>query len=141
MSFTASARPIDGTLRHEVDVNHRHTIVTDEPTSLGGTDEGPAPHELLAAALASCVSTMISMYARNRGWQLSGVSVDVDYDPESVPRSVRVQIKLPAGLAPAQVERLRHVADTCPVRRALETGFRFEEQIVFATELRPAVGA
>ncbi len=31
MSFTASARSIDGTLRHEVDVNGRHTIITDEP--------------------------------------------------------------------------------------------------------------
>jgi hypothetical protein len=31
--FTATARSISGTLRHEVDVNGRHTIVTDEPES------------------------------------------------------------------------------------------------------------
>ena len=32
MSYTAtSPRPIDGTLRHEVDVNGRHTTATDEP--------------------------------------------------------------------------------------------------------------
>ena len=30
----------------EVEVNGRHTIVTDEPEGLGGTDQGPAPHEL-----------------------------------------------------------------------------------------------
>ena len=52
MSMTATARPIDGTLRHEVEVNGRHTIITDEPTRLGGTDAGPAPHELLPAMLA-----------------------------------------------------------------------------------------
>ncbi len=40
MSFTASARSIGGTMRHEIDVNGRHTIVTDEPESLGGTDSG-----------------------------------------------------------------------------------------------------
>ena len=40
MSFTASAHSIDGTLRHEIDVNGRHTITTDEPESLGGTDAG-----------------------------------------------------------------------------------------------------
>ena len=40
MSFTASARSIDGTLRHEVDVNSRHTIITDEPAGLGGTVSG-----------------------------------------------------------------------------------------------------
>ena len=42
MSFTATARSIDGTLRHEIDVNGRHTITTDEPESLGGTDTAPA---------------------------------------------------------------------------------------------------
>jgi putative redox protein len=47
--MTAVARSIDGGLRHEVDVNGRHVIVTDEPERLGGPDAGPAPHELLAA--------------------------------------------------------------------------------------------
>ena len=45
--FTATARSIDGTLRNEVDVNGRHTLVTDEPESVGGTNAGPAPHELV----------------------------------------------------------------------------------------------
>ena len=44
MSLTASARRIDDKLLHEVDVNNRHTIVTDEPVDLGGGDIGPAPH-------------------------------------------------------------------------------------------------
>ena len=70
MSFTASARRVGDTLRHEVDVNGRHVLITDEPTSLGGTDEGPAPHELLPATLASCISTMIALYAKNKGWRL-----------------------------------------------------------------------
>jgi hypothetical protein len=29
-----------------------------------------------------------------------------------------------------QVERLRRVAETCPVRKALETGFAFNERLV-----------
>jgi putative redox protein len=129
MSFIASARRIDDTLRHEVDVNGRHTIITDEPTSLGGTDTGPAPHELLPATLASCIATMMSMYAQRRGWQLEGLSVQVEYDHDSVPRHFDVVVDLPDGLAPEQVERLRHVADSCPVRRAMEAGFTFDEQI------------
>jgi len=129
MSLTASARRIGDTLRHEIDVNKRHTIVTDEPAELGGTDTGPAPHELLPATLASCIATMISMYAQRKGWQLSGVSVDVEYDHESVPRHFEVVVHLPDGLAPEQVERLRRVAETCPVRRAMEAGFSFDEEI------------
>lgn len=129
MSFTASARSIDGTLRHVVDVNGRHTIITDEPESLGGADTGPAPHELLPATLASCISTMIVLYGRRKAWDLGEVRVDVDYDYEAEPRRFDVTVHLPDGLTDDQVTRLRRVADTCPVRRALEGGFAFEERI------------
>jgi putative redox protein len=129
MSFTASARSIDGSLRHEIDVNGRHTIITDEPESLGGTDTAPAPHELLAAMLASCVSTMIVLSAQRREWQLEDVRVDVEYDTDSSPRRVEVTVHLPDGLTPEQVGRLRRVAETCPARRALEAGFTFDEEV------------
>ncbi len=128
--MTASARPVDGTLRHEIDVNGRHTLITDEPERLGGADSGPAPHELLAATLAACVSTMVVLYARNRGWESRGVEVDVTYDSDATPRRVRLELRLPAGLSADQIVRLRRVADTCPVKRALEAGFAFEERIV-----------
>ncbi len=130
MTMTASARRVGNELRHEVDVNGRHTIVTDEPESLGGGDAGPAPHELLPATIAACVSTMIALYARRREWELGGFGVDVTYDPDAVPRAVDVTLRLPDTLSGEQVARLQRVADTCPVRRALETGFRFDERVV-----------
>jgi putative redox protein len=130
MSMTAVARSVDNQLRHEVDVNGRHMIVTDEPERLGGTDEGPAPHELMPAMLASCVSTMITLYARTRNWELDEVRVEVVYDSDSTPRHMDVRVYLPEGLSTDQVNRLRKVADTCPARRALETGFTFNEQLI-----------
>ncbi len=142
MSFTASARPIDGTLRHEIDVNGRHTIATDEPKALGGTDTGPAPHELLPAMVASCISTMVMLYATRRGWGLDHMRVDVDYDADTTPRRLAVNVHLPSGLTDEQVARLRRVAETCPVRRAFEAGFEFEEAIVIdrAAALADATG-
>ena len=133
MSFTASARSIGGTMRHEVDVNGRHTIITDEPESLGGADTGPAPHELLPATLASCISTMIVLYAQRKGWEIGDVRVDVDYDHESEPRRFAVEVHLPGGLTDDQLARLRRVADTCPVRRALEGTFEFDERVLSAS--------
>ena len=79
--------------------------------------------------LASCVSTMITLYARTRDWELQDLRVDVTYDPDSTPRNVELTVHLPDGLTPDQVKRLKRVADTCPVKRAFETGFTFEEQI------------
>jgi putative redox protein len=134
--FTATARSIDSTLQHRIDVNGRHEIVTDEPTSVGGHDSAPAPHELLPAMLASCVSTMIMLYAQKRDWQLGDVSVDVQYDNESTPRRVATTIHLPDGLSADQIRRLEMVAEACPVKRALEAGFTFEHEIVAtSTEL------
>jgi putative redox protein len=97
---------------------------------LGGTDAAPAPHELLPAIIASCVSTMIVLYAQRRDWQLADVRVDVFYDASETPRRVAVTVHLPEGLNDEQIERLRRVADTCPVKRAFEAGFTFEQQLV-----------
>jgi len=138
MGMTATARRRGDGLRHEVDVNGRHTIVTDEPERLGGTDSGPAPHELLAATLASCVATMMAMYAQNRGWELDETEVHVEYDPESVPRRFAIDVRLPGHLTAEQRRRLERVAETCPVRRALEAGFAFEERVVASQEPRAA---
>jgi putative redox protein len=130
MSYTATAHSIGGTLRHEIDVNGRHTITTDEPASVGGTDTASTPHELLAATLASCVSTMIVLYAQHRDWDLGEVRVDVSYDADTSPRRVDVTVHLPEGLTPDQTKRLERVASTCPVRRALEAGFTFDERLI-----------
>ena len=136
MPMTASARSVDGTPHHRVDVNGRHMIDTDAAERLGGADSAPAPHELLAAMLASCVSTMIGMYARSRDWDLPNVIVDVEYDSTVTPRHLNVTLNLPDGLTADQIARLRRLADTCPVKRALEAGFTFTEEVA----LRPPAG-
>ncbi len=130
MNYTATAQPVNGTLRHEIDVNGRHSITTDEPNRLGGTDTAPTPHELLAATLASCVSTMLVLYARSRDIDLAELRVDVDYEADASPRHVEITIHLPDHLTDDQVKRLEKVAETCPVRRALEAGFTFDERLV-----------
>jgi putative redox protein len=129
MSLTATARSIPGTLRQEVVIDGQHRLITDEPERLGGDGSAPAPHELLPAALASCVSTTLVMYARTKGWELGEVSVVVDYDNRSTPRHFDVRIELSADLTDEQLRRLTMVAGSCPVRRAVEAGATFAETI------------
>lgn len=129
MSLTATARSVGDTFRQEVLVDGHHRLVTDEPGELGGTDAGPAPHELLPAALAACVAVTMRMYARTKGWSLGELSVDVVYDNKSTPRYFDVTINLPGGLSPEQVRRLMRAAETCPVRRSIEAGMVFDEHL------------
>ena len=129
MSLTATARSIPGTLRQEVVIDGKHRLITDEPERLGGAGSGPAPHELFPAALASCVSTTLAMYARTKGWDLGEVTVAVDYDNESIPRRFEIAIELGGDLTADQLQRLEKVAEACPLRRSIEAGIAFVETI------------
>jgi putative redox protein len=129
MSLTATARSIPGTLRQEVVIDGRHRLVTDEPPHLGGDGSGPAPHELLPAALAACISTTLLMYGRTKSWDLGNVTVDVDYDHRATPRRFDIAILLDGDLGEAQLDRLEKVARSCPLRRSIEAGAEFVETI------------
>ena len=129
MPLTATARSIPGTLRQDVEIDGHHHVSTDEPETVGGEGSGPSPHELLPAALASCISTQLVMYARTKGWELGEVSVGVVYDHRSTPRRFEIEICLGADVSPEQLSRLDAVAAACPVRRAIESGAEFSEHI------------
>jgi putative redox protein len=128
-TFTATAHRLGTTLVHEVDVNGRHTILTDEPESLGGSDLAPTPQELLPAALAACISTTIELYVRRKEWSIGEVPVDVSYDTEAEPRHFAVTVELPEGLSDDQIARITRIAQRCPVSRAFQTGFTIEERV------------
>jgi putative redox protein len=129
VSLRATAHSIPGSLRQDVVIDGRFHVATDEPRALGGTDTAPAPHELLPAALASCVSTTLLMYARTKNWDLGRVDVDVDYDQSSTPRRCEIAIRIEHALGADQLARLEKVAASCPVRRAIESGIAFRERI------------
>lgn len=134
MSLIATAHSISGTLRQEVVIDGKHRLITDEPERLGGEGSGPAPHELFPAALAACIATTLTMYARTKGWELDDVAVQVDYDHRSTPRRFEVQVELCGDLNDEQLERLAKAARSCPVRRSIEAGIEFAETI---TSRRP----
>ena len=126
----ALARRDDGSFRHTVEVRG-HDLVADETTEHGGTDTGPTPQELLAASLASCTAVTMEMYANRKGWDLSGIEVEVDYEPAqrgSVTRFAMV-IRMPEDLPADQREKLLQVAAKCPVHRTLEGEVMFEDRV------------
>src|SRR5438309_5595483 len=54
-----------------------HHLTADEPLSFGGTDTGASPYDLLLAALGSCTSMTIGLYARKRKWLLENITVSL----------------------------------------------------------------
>ncbi len=133
----------DGFLQ-DIDAGPRHHTVADEPLAYGGTDRGMSPYGFLAAALGACTSMTIRMYARKKGWPLDHVLVEVTHDKMHaqdaatgiVPRIDRFHraIRLEGPLSAEQRERLREIANNCPVHRTLETGAEVETVLIAVPE-------
>jgi putative redox protein len=131
-SMRATARQREK-FAHDVTVG-AHTITADEPVASGGDDSGPSPQELLAASLASCTAITMEMYAKRKGWDMSGLLVDCRYTPaeRGCPTRFEVVMKMPAHLEEEQIERLRVIAAKCPVHRTLEGEVAFDERVELA---------
>ncbi|PJI92180.1 putative redox protein [Yoonia maricola] len=107
-----------------------HHMLADEPAKYGGTNKGLTPYGLVSAGLGACTSMTIRMYARRKGWPLTGVSVDITHAKEhaadaAAQTGAKVDhfdrsIRLEGDLTDEQRERLLEIADKCPVHRTLE---------------------
>ncbi|MGF1474026.1 MAG: alpha/beta fold hydrolase [Geminicoccaceae bacterium] len=107
------------------------TTYADEPGSVGGSDAGFTPYELLAAGLGACTSMTLRMYAERKGWPLERVRVQVDHakdyrdDREGCddrPSKIDVLTRtlvIEGDLDPDQRRRLLEIADRCPVHQTL----------------------
>src|SRR5512132_1601647 len=106
---------------HEVEIRE-HRLIVDEPEDKGGTDQGPAPAELLAASLASCTAITMEMYAARKEWGLGTVEVAVDFTEATTddPATFDVRITLGADLSEENRDRLLIIAGKCPVHRVLK---------------------
>lgn len=65
----------------QVNVQARHySFMVDEPEPFGGTDAGPAPSEMMLAALGACQIITFQIWAKKLGLRMDGVEVSVSGD-------------------------------------------------------------
>lgn len=119
-------------LRNEVSYGEGQTLVTDEPAELGGEGAGPDPYALLLAALGSCVSMTVTLYARRKGWPLERVRVrlrqrhvhakdcvECKSDSQDFIHHIERAVELEGDLTEEQRARLQEISHRCPVHRTL----------------------
>jgi putative redox protein len=119
-----------------------HRLLGDEPVEAGGTDIGPSPYDYLLAALGSCTSMTIALYARRKQWPLENIKVTLRHakihasdcaDCETRKGMLdRIQrdIELSGPLAQEQRARLLEIANKCPVHRTLTSEISIQTRLL-----------
>ena len=121
-------------LRNEVSYGTGHSFITDEPIAAGGDDAGPDPYTLLLAALGSCISMTVTMYARRKQWPLENVTVRLRQDriyakdcaecvqnKEGHIHRIERSVTFTGPLSDEQRARLEEIAHKCPVHKTLSS--------------------
>lgn len=110
-----------------------HHWLADEPIAVGGKNTGPDPYEHLLAALGTCTSMTIRMYADRKKWPLQHIAInlhhqrsynkdcqDCEQNPQQIDELNR-EISLQGALSTEQKARLLEIADKCPVHKTLHS--------------------
>jgi len=119
-------------LRNEVSYGAGHTFITDEPLAAGGEDAGPDPYTLILAALGSCISMTVTLYARRKQWPLENVTVRLKQNrihskdcqecvqmQEGYIHRIERSVTFTGPLSDEQRTRLQEIAHKCPVHKTL----------------------
>jgi len=106
--------------------NGKEMTRADTTLDKGGGDFGFRPHELLEAALPTCMNMHLRMYAANRSIELAEVCTTVSLDRSSPLEAVfNYSIELSGQLDNEQRKKLLEIAETCPVHRTLAKKLSF----------------
>ena len=107
----------------------QHVSIIDEPTDIGGDDNGPTPVEYLLTAIGSCIAITLRMYAERKGWDLGIITVNVSQKTELTIKYLSEDISFEKDVTDDQRKRLLIIAGKCPVAKMVKNETIIESKI------------
>lgn len=112
-----------GDLRTEIThVQSGNKVITDAPTDNNGKGEYISPTDMVAAALGSCMMTLMAIAARRLEIELKGTRIEIQKVMAADPRriaEIRLDFYFPCEYSEKDRKILERVAETCPVGKSL----------------------
>jgi putative redox protein len=107
--------------------NGLHEAYADTTEDKGGNSAGFRPHDLLEAALSTCLNMEIRIFADSHHIPLSEVHTEVQLDRSQPNEAIfKYSIRLEGQLSDDQRQKLLHAAKACSVHRTLSKKLSFE---------------
>ena len=97
-------------------------LETDAPKDNNGRGESFSPTDLVAAALGSCMVTVMAISAEKEGIEMRGAKSSVVKEMAANPRRISrlsVEIEMPKSVPVSARAKLEHIAQTCPVAKSI----------------------
>ena len=111
------------------------TLVTDAPVDNHGKGESFSPTDLVAAALGTCIPTIMGMVAEREKIDLTGMRISVQKEMSAQPprqiAKLTTRIVMPVGLTDQQKVKLEKAAHTCPVHQTLHGNVELPIEFVY----------
>jgi putative redox protein len=110
-------------------------ISTDAPKDNMGKGEAFSPTDLAAAALGSCMLTVMGIAAKKHNIDLKGTTAEVVKEMAAAPvrriESITVRIRMAAGIPPDMRTMLEAAAHSCPVHKSLHPDVRTPVEFIY----------
>lgn len=111
-------------------------LATDAPKDNQGRGESFSPTDLVATGLGACILTILGIFARTHGLDLTGTTATVHKEMISAPvrriGRLAVSIRVPKPVSADDRIKLERAAHTCPVHQSLHP--EIEKPIEFIWE-------
>ena len=106
-----------------------HTLLADEPESLGGKDVGPDAGDFLRISLATCTAITLRMYANRKEYAIDEIHVHVSSEKVENTTIFNRTVEILGNIDESIRSRMLQIANACPIHKTLTNPIEIKTEL------------
>lgn len=110
----------------------KHTIISDQSVSVGGDESHPEPFDYFLASMPLCAGFFIRKFCEARDLSTQGISITQEHHTigeDKYHKHFSIKVTLPEGFPEKYKKPLLAAANTCTVKKVIQSMPEFDIQI------------